>query len=118
MPFKNLKVIRGKTFVEGTQHSVYIERNENLKYLNFTNLVKIQNGNIFIGNNPKLCHLEEVRWKEILSKNSTNLFQNNAVSSTCQNCCLPEKSNDYNKCTCWFQNINKNCKLDKNSNFG
>jgi len=80
LTFKNLILVRGRMLVQD-QFSIYVHSNWRLERLNLSNLREVQRGTILINNNPKLCHMNEVNWKDITSKNI--MLDKNADPSTC-----------------------------------
>jgi hypothetical protein len=71
--------------------SFYLVLKTKLFFINLslkTKNIEIERGNVFIQNNPNLCHMNEVNWVDIMqARNLTSSLKilDNADPSTCKN---------------------------------
>jgi hypothetical protein len=82
--FKSLEIVRGKNLIKD-KYSVFIDSNTRLETLDLANLKAIQSGMVYIHNNPDLCHMDEVNWLDILSKENRTVIFNNGEPEYCSN---------------------------------
>ena len=87
LQFKNLQIIRGESLLFD-QISLYVEDNLFLQTLDLSHLKEIQKGAVYIHNNPQLCHMNDVRWDDLIANPSdprkTPTISNN--NNTCPKC--------------------------------
>lgn len=103
---KNLQIIRGNNLFL-SNYSIFIASNENLELLDLTNLTEVQRGSSLISDNPKLCHMNEVLWNDIVNDYENNKILNNALPHQCSKCyssCCSNISLETKNCGCWFPN--------------
>ncbi|KAG8522346.1 Epidermal growth factor receptor [Galemys pyrenaicus] len=92
IPLENLQIIRGNVLYEHTYAlsvlSNYGENRTGLRELPLRNLQEVLHGAVRFSNNPFLCNVESVQWRDIIHdvflSNMSMDFQNNPGS--CQKC--------------------------------
>lgn len=111
--FKNLSLIRGKSLLYNSTFSLYIENNVMLETLDLGNLREIQRGGIYVQNNPRLCHMNEVNWLDLLPNKLDNVIriEDNADPLRCDKCTPTCCNGTSSECGCWFPNGCQKCKL-------
>ncbi|XP_044151217.1 epidermal growth factor receptor [Bufo gargarizans] len=87
VPLVNLRIIRGNSLFKNAALSVisnFADRNKNLglEQLPLRNLQEILHGGVSIRNNPMLCNVESINWKDIVNPNHLITVEN----STRKNC--------------------------------
>lgn len=72
--FSNLQTIQGRTLYKGVSskraYALMVMRIPSLTSLGLRSLRKINDGNVYITGNPKLCYHDTVNWTRILSSSS------------------------------------------------
>ncbi|PNI26290.1 EGFR isoform 9 [Pan troglodytes] len=92
IPLENLQIIRGNMYYENSYAlavlSNYDANKTGLKELPMRNLQEILHGAVRFSNNPALCNVESIQWRDIVSSdflsNMSMDFQNHLGS--CQKC--------------------------------
>ena len=87
------------------------------KYFFYVTKTEVQNGKVVIEDNPKLCHMDEVNWDDIISSGNS-LDKNirfNADPKMCPKCkpsCCANGDNSAD-CggACWFPGGCQKCKV-------
>lgn len=102
LKFKNLQIIRGESLLFD-RLSLYVEDNELLETLDLSSLKEIQKGAVFIHKNPRLCHMSDVRWDDLLAEASKDniIISDNADSSKCPSCANTCRNGTSNFVGCW-----------------
>ncbi|XP_068092451.1 epidermal growth factor receptor [Hyperolius riggenbachi] len=83
IPLPNLQVIRGNTLYKGAALFIALNFNaaneeEGLEEVPMRHLKEILHGAVIIKTNPKLCHLDSIMWKDIVS--NSLIFVNNTAA--------------------------------------
>ncbi|XP_051859344.1 insulin receptor [Drosophila albomicans] len=104
--FPNLTVIRGRRLF--LNYALGVTAMPNLELLEFPSLVAIQRGHVYIGNNPKLCQLNNLNLDRITLSQGSNHVVPTAINCTnlvgCNGC---PSSYCWSNFTCQrFQNDN------------
>ncbi|XP_060925022.1 receptor tyrosine-protein kinase erbB-3a [Limanda limanda] len=125
--FSNLQTIQGRQLYQGTNsrrgYSLLVMRLPGLTSLGLRSLRKIENGDVYITGNKKLCYPDTINWTSILSSSSSTGkrqkqidIKNNRVRNQCVSDgreCNPLCSSD----GCWGPGANQ-CLSCKNYSRG
>ncbi len=111
LAFKNLRLIRGKSGLLSGRFSLYVENNVMLEALDLVHLKEIQNGAVYVQNNPRLCNTDEVNWLDLMPDKNDNVIAigKNADPASCRKCTPTCCNSTSLSCGCWFPNGCQNC---------